>query len=164
MTAENSVGIDPEGPLANFGEVMVVTRGGADVFPTSEHLYQLTKFMPSMRLVREAIKNAETPHKAKEKVEEKKKLIRKDWEVIRAKAMEGIMRMKVRQNVEVQAILLETGDKYIYENADAFAPKNPSVEKVEELRRWGIYQGEGENLIGVILMRIREDLVAGRKV
>ncbi len=150
--------------LANFGPIMVTTRGGQDSFKTSEHLYQMTKFMPSEKEIREAIKDAETPGEAKRIAHKNKKRIRKDWEGLRKKVMMGVMRLKIRQNLELQTELLGTGDRFIYEDADQYAPESPTIGQIAELRRWGIYRGEGENWIGEILMSLRSELQTEGKV
>ncbi|MBX4205734.1 NADAR family protein, partial [Candidatus Microgenomates bacterium] len=146
--------------LANFGPVPVSIRSGDWVrtFSTSEALYQSCKFYPKDFDIRENIRNASTPSDAKAISKEHKKEIRPDWSKIRPKVMRGVIRLKVKQNPDLQQELLQTVDREIYEDADKYAPKNPDEETIKELRRWAIYQGEGENLIGRILMDLRKEL------
>lgn len=166
MSFENSVAIwDERHNLANFGPIMVTTRGGRDEFKTSEHLYQMTKFRPEEKEIRQAIMMAETPGEAKAVARINKSKIRKDWnDDFRFKVMSGVIRLKIRQNPELQEELKGTGDKLIYEDADKYAPENPDKTTIAELRRWGIYKGKGKNLIGEILMDLRSELQAGRGV
>ncbi len=143
--------------LANFALVPVSILGRFQV-PTSEHAYQMLKFSPSHPEIMQLIKEAPTPHDAKQITAKNKDKIRKDWPVNRCKRMAVVMRNKIRQNPELQQELLETGDKYIYEAADEYASENPTDQEIAEMRRWGIYQGEGENWIGEILMHFRTQL------
>lgn len=74
--------------------------------------------------------------------------IRPDWEQVKIGIMEEIVRQKFVQNPELAASLLETGDKVLIEG-----------------NRWGdICWGvdtrtwQGENHLGKILMKIRNEL------
>lgn len=150
-----------DGPFTNFGEVPV-TIGRGIVLPTSEHLYQRAKFWASAidehtgLTVREAIDAAETPEEAKAIANRNRS--REGWSDQRETMMRQIMRMKFKQHPELADDLLATEDRYIYEDADAYAPPDPDERTIAELRRWGIYRGEGQNLIGNILMDLRDEL------
>lgn len=137
---------DERHKLANFGPVMVTTRQGRDKWADSERLYQATKFLPSEHEIREQIKLAKSPSHAKAIARENKSKVRGDWDDdFRFRVMSGIIRLKVRQNPDVQQELLGTGEKIIYEDADKYAPTNPDRATINELRRWGIYKGKGTN-------------------
>lgn len=163
-TPENSYPIwDERHPLTNFAPIPV-TLYGHSIVPTTEHIYQALKFIPENTEVAEQIKSAETPLEAKTIANKNKDKIRADWPNIRYGRMMVVIRRKLRQHPELQAELLKTGSGYIYEDADQYASENPSPEEVAEMRRWGIYQGEGENWMGKILMKFREKLSAGEKI
>ena len=71
--------------------------------------------------------------------------IREDWESIKLKVMEDCIRSKFK-NPKLSKKLLETGDSILEEGntwKDTF---------------WGVYNGQGENHLGKILMKIREEI------
>ncbi len=75
-------------------------------------------------------------------------LLRADWESVKVGLMEDIVRAKFTQNPELAALLLATGDKKLLEGNtwhDTF---------------WGVESDthQGENHLGKILMKIREEL------
>ncbi len=76
--------------------------------------------------------------------------LRPDWEQVKVGLMEEIVRAKFTQNEELKRLLLATGDKRLAEGntwGDTF---------------WGVdlRSGRGENHLGVILMKVREELAA----
>lgn len=76
--------------------------------------------------------------------------LRPDWEQVKAGLMEEIVRAKFTQNEELKRLLLATGSKRLVEGntwGDTF---------------WGVdlRSGRGENHLGVILMKVREELAA----
>lgn len=76
----------------------------------------------------------------------KKTALRPDWGDVRLQIMEDVVRAKFSQNRELKQKLLATGDAVLMEcNTwhDCF---------------WGVCQGKGENHLGKILMKIREEL------
>lgn len=76
--------------------------------------------------------------------------IRKDWDSVKTAAMLGLLRQKFSSaNPELMALLLATDDAYIEETntwGDTF---------------WGICDGKGLNVLGTLLMNIREELRHG---
>lgn len=75
-------------------------------------------------------------------------LLRPDWEQVKVKLMEEIVRAKFTQNHELAQMLLSTGDRLIQEG------------NTWHDTCWGVDSktGEGENHLGKILMRVREEL------
>ena len=76
--------------------------------------------------------------------------LRPDWEQVKVGLMEEIVRAKFTQNEELKRLLLATGDKRLAEGntwGDTF---------------WGVdlRSGRGENHLGIILMRVREELAS----
>ena len=74
--------------------------------------------------------------------------LRPDWEEVKRDAMEGIVRAKFTQNPELAGMLLDTGDRILLEGNtwhDTY---------------WGmdLKTHEGENHLGRILMKIRQEL------
>ena len=72
--------------------------------------------------------------------------LRKDWEDVKLGIMEDIIREKFIYDPDLIKMLLDTGDKELIEGNnwnDTF---------------WGMCRGKGENHLGKILMKLREEL------
>ena len=82
---------------------------------------------------------------------EAKKLVnelegRTDWHVVNTGIMEEIVRAKFQQNPSLTKMLLATGDRQLVEGNrwhDTY---------------WGVCNGRGENMLGKILMKVREEM------
>ena len=74
--------------------------------------------------------------------------MRKDWEQVKDRIMEEIVRAKFSQNEELKEQLLATGDAQLVEG------------NRWNDRYWGvdIRSGVGENHLGKILMKVRSEL------
>ena len=110
-------------------------------YPTVEHAFQALKtlFPPE----REMIRLADSPAKAKSLG--RKVHLRGDWHERRVEFMYRLVRQKF-SDPALAARLLATGDIELVENnhwRDTF---------------WGVCDGVGENNLGKILMRVREEL------
>ena len=77
--------------------------------------------------------------------------LRKDWEAVKVKIMEEIVRAKFRQNTELADKLLATGDAYLEEG-------NTWGDRI-----WGTVNGSGANRLGIILMQIRAEIKSGEE-
>lgn len=82
------------------------------------------------------------------KREGRKVLLRRDWEEVKDGVMEEVVREKFIQNPELLKKLIDTGDMELVEGNrwhDTY---------------WGVdlVTGEGENRLGIILMKLREEL------
>jgi ribA/ribD-fused uncharacterized protein len=84
-----------------------------------------------------------TPGKAKR--EGKKIKSRENWDIIKLRIMEDIVRAKFNQNPEIKRRLIETNDAILIEGNDW------------DDHFWGVCDGNGENHLGKILMKIRSD-------
>lgn len=82
------------------------------------------------------------------KKEGKKVLLRRDWEEVKDSIMEEVVREKFIQNPDLLKKLIDTGDMELVEG-------NCWHDKY-----WGVdvVSGEGENHLGIILMKLREEL------
>jgi len=111
-------------------------------YPTAEHAFQAMKTFNS--LDREKILNAPTPGQAKrfgKKVE-----LREDWEAVKTIYMYRIVKKKF-SNRGLTYLLLSTGNAVLVEGnewGDKFWGQSPL--------------GEGYNVLGKILMMVREEL------
>lgn len=72
--------------------------------------------------------------------------LRRDWEDVKVSIMEEIVRAKFTQNTELADKLLATGDTYLEEG-------NTWGDRV-----WGTVNGVGANQLGIILMKIRDEI------
>lgn len=110
------------------------------VFPTVEHAYQFSKSLdPDFR---QKILECETPGKVKRL--SKMVILREDWEQIKLLVMEDLLRQKF-QHPELKALLLGTEDWELIEDnwwGDVF---------------WGVCKGVGQNHLGLLLMKIRDE-------
>jgi ribA/ribD-fused uncharacterized protein len=126
--------------LSNFWECNVTYQGFR--YYSTEHAYQAQK-----------AKNEETkkyiaylPTPAEAKRYGKKISIRDDWEDVKLKIMEDLVRIKFNENEDLRLKLLETDYMLLIEGnewGDTF---------------WGFCRGKGENHLGKILMKVRDEL------
>ena len=73
--------------------------------------------------------------------------LRKDWESVKVNEMRKIVKEKFLQNPDLQKKLIETNSEYLEEG-------NPWGDRL-----WGTVDGCGANLLGQILMELRDELV-----
>lgn len=126
--------------LSNFEPAPVVFEGYE--YPTVEHAYQAAKF--PIGHARTAIAGMLTPGQAK-RAGRKLGPIRDDWEDIKVDVMERLLRQKF-QIPELREQLLAPEGFYLEETntwGDTF---------------WGVCNGKGKNILGLLLMKIREEL------
>jgi ribA/ribD-fused uncharacterized protein len=126
--------------LSNFWQHPVYMGGKR--YPTNEHAFQAAK--TTHVLEKEEIRGAETPGLAKRLG--RTLSMRKDWEDIKQEVMYRINRQKFLYNDELGDRLIATGDAELIEGnhwGDTY---------------WGVCSGQGQNHLGKILMRVREDV------
>lgn len=75
--------------------------------------------------------------------------LREDWEEIKEQTMYEIVKAKFTQNEALARLLLATGDAYLEEG------------NWWHDTTWGVCNGVGQNKLGKILMRVREELDGG---
>jgi len=113
-------------------------------WPTSEHYFQAQKFSGTEH--EEAIRLAKSPMIASAMGRDRSRPLRKDWEQVKDEVMLKAVREKFRQHTNLAAILLATRDAQIIEHT-----VNDSY--------WGDGgHGRGKNMLGQILMQVREEL------
>ena len=134
---------EENGYLCNLSEYTVFYDGL--LWPTSEHCYQAQKH--SDPEYRERVRNAKTCQEAIALGrDESSPSYRKDWMDVRVSLMHDIVLEKFKQHDDIRRLLLSTGDAYLAEHTanDHF---------------WGDGgDGSGENVLGKVLMRVREEL------
>jgi ribA/ribD-fused uncharacterized protein len=126
--------------LSNFFPAEIVYEG--ITYPTVEHAYQSAKTLDMNE--RKRIAAIKTPGEAK--TEGRKLKLRDDWDTAKFQVMEDCVRYKFTHHDDLREKLLATGDKLLEEG-------NTWGDRI-----WGVYQGQGENHLGKILMKIRDEL------
>ena len=125
--------------LSNFAASPMQVAG--ILYPTSEHAYQAMK--TGIESERRTVAACLTPGQAKRAG--KGVTMRRGFQEKRELVMLALVRCKFR-NPTLAALLLATGDAQLVEGntwGDQF---------------WGRCQGQGENRLGLILMRVRDEL------
>lgn len=124
--------------LSNFFFVSVIFDG--EIYPSVEHAYMAAK--TTDKISRKEIKDAKTPGEAKRLGKLVK--LRENWDEIKLEVMESLLLQKFGdENPKLKRRLLETQDALLMEGnnwGDTF---------------WGVCNGEGENNLGKLLMKIR---------
>jgi ribA/ribD-fused uncharacterized protein len=125
--------------LSNFWPCKVVLEGVE--FPSVEHAYQAAKTLDvETRKVISQIKTAGGAKKAGRSI-----TLRKDWPEAKLEIMKGLVRQKFGDPT-LRKLLAST------ENAELV--EGNYWGDVE----WGVYRGQGKNLLGKILMEIRNEI------
>lgn len=134
--------IDEYGCFSNFSKHGFELEG--KYWMTSEHYFQAKKFIGSE--YEEKVRLASTPMEAANMGRDRSKPLRKDWEEVKDNIMRTAVLEKFKANSDAKKILLSTGDEEI-------------VEKTTTDYYWGCGDdGTGKNMLGKILMEIREIL------
>lgn len=141
--------------LSNFYPVTIEHQGIK--YPSVEHYYVAMKIKNDQQIdgkylsyvdCRELIAKMNDPAKVKQFGKVLK--LRKDWDDVKLDVMLWGIREKFK-NEELKELLLSTeGEELVESNwwGDKF---------------WGVSKGEGENHLGKILMRVREELIKVEK-
>ena len=132
------------GEFSNFSHHRIHLDG--KTWPTSEHYFQAQKFHDAA--YRERIRSARSPMDAANLGRDRRQKLRPDWESVKVDVMRDAVRAKFSQHAELTALLLATGDAKLVEHTanDAY---------------WGDGgDGRGRNMLGQILMQVREMLRA----
>jgi len=125
--------------LSNFYPAEVVYEGLR--YSTSEAAYQAAKTLDEEERV---WFTSLPPNVAKREGRELK--LRPDWDEVKDKVMEDIVRDKFSRSKLLTCALLATNDSELVEG-------NWWGDKY-----WGVCQGEGMNMLGKILMKVRDEL------
>jgi ribA/ribD-fused uncharacterized protein len=133
---------EPFGEFSNFARFPISLRG--KTWPTSEHFFQAQKFAGTPR--EEKVRQAKSPGEAARLGRDRAHRLRTDWESAKDDVMREAVRAKFSQHDELRALLLSTGDEAL-------------VEHTENDSYWGDGgDGSGKNMLGRILMEVREEL------
>ena len=133
---------DEFGEFSNFAAFPIFLDG--QVWPTSEHYFQAQKFQDESH--RNAIRQANSPMLAARLGRDRKQKLRSDWESVKVGVMRVAVAAKFSQHEELRALLLSTNDTKLVEHT-----VNDSY--------WGDGgDGSGKNMLGRILVEVRETL------
>ena len=131
--------------LSNFWLCKIMFEGVE--YPSTEHAYVAAKTLKQEDRIK--ISKIETAGKAKRYGREV--LLRDDWDSVKLLIMEDLLRYKFTHHKNLKEKLLATYPKYLKEG-------NYHNDKI-----WGVClkTGEGTNLLGKILMNVRDELLDG---
>lgn len=114
------------------------------VWPTSEHYFQAQKFRDES--YREAIRATPSPMDAARMGRDRTRPLREDWASVKDEIMYRVVLAKFMEHLGIQSMLLATRDARL-------------VEHTENDSYWGDGgDGSGMNMLGQILMRVREEI------
>jgi type I restriction enzyme S subunit len=143
---------EPFGELSNMCAGFILRVNGINIL-TSEALYQACRF-PGLTEAQEIIIQQSSPMAAKMKSKPyRKNHNRTDWDEVHVDIMRWCLKVKLAQNFSSFAkILRSTGHKDIVEKShkDKFWGAVPQKNNADLL--------EGENILGKLLMELREEL------
>jgi hypothetical protein len=126
--------------LSNFYPATVELDGLE--YNSTEHAYQAAKTNDPAE--RRRIRESQKPADAKKLGKQVK--MRTDWKQVKFAVMEDLVRQKFTKHKELKEKLLETDDMYLEEG-------NSWRDVV-----WGVCNGKGQNHLGKILMKVRNEL------
>ena len=136
-----SVG-DEFGEFSNFAPYPFTLDG--ERWQTSEHYFQAQKFED--KSYKAKIRKSNSPLLAAQMGRDRKQKLRRDWESVKVEVMRAAVLAKFTQHEELRVLLLSTGDSKL-------------VEHTENDDYWGDGgDGSGKNMLGRILMQVRESL------
>ncbi|MHA1751693.1 MAG: NADAR family protein [Candidatus Helarchaeota archaeon] len=127
--------------LSNFYPCKIIYENIC--YPSVEHAYQASKTLDIN--LRKEIASQKTPALAKKLGRAIK--LRSDWDRVKLSIMETLVRLKFTTNEELKKKIIELENCILIEGntwGDTF---------------WGVYNGNGKNHLGKILMKVRDDLI-----
>jgi ribA/ribD-fused uncharacterized protein len=133
---------EPYGCFSNFSPHAITLDDR--IWATTEHYFQAQKYTGTSRY--DLIANSESPRIAANLGRDRSIPLRPDWEQVKDEVMLKCVREKVKQHPEIMRILMSTDDAEIIEDSpiDYY---------------WGCGKdGTGKNMLGKILMIIRDEL------
>ncbi|MCA1457602.1 NADAR family protein [Bradyrhizobium sp. BRP22] len=140
----------PYGPFSNLYKCEVKFEG--KTYPTAEHAYQAGKAVKPA--VRDWILSAPTPALAAMAAHGLYTWdVVPDWATIKFDRMRKVLKAKFSQHANLAKLLIETGDKRLVEVGTV----NNAVNRL-----WGEVDGSGQNMLGVMLMELRKELIDGK--
>lgn len=136
----------PYGFFSNFSAHPIVVDGR--LWPTSEHYFQAMKFEGTEH--EEIVRRAATPMEAARIGRDRHRPFRKDWELVKDDVMRTALQAKFTQHEDLRQELLATGSADLIEHTtnDAYGADGGD--------------GSGKNMLGVLIMELRQSLSGKR--
>ena len=129
--------------FSNFYRAQIYVDGR--MWKTSEHYYQAMKFDGHPEHVKD-VHNARIPADAAKIGRDKKRPLREDWEEVKDDVMYRALKAKYTQHPKLRKLLVDTGNAIL-------------VEHTVNDRYWGDGgDGSGKNMLGKLLMKLRDEL------
>lgn len=136
----------PYGAFSNLFRRAMIFEGRE--YPTAEHAYQAGK--ARKEAVREWILSAPSPSLVAMAAHGLYTWdIASNWSQIKFDRMRDVLQAKFTQHEDLKELLLSTGDARLVEAGRTDNPVN---------RTWGEVNGKGLNMLGVLLMEVREEI------
>jgi N-glycosidase YbiA len=130
--------------FSNFSPHSIRVNGV--LYPTVEHAYHAAKF--DDKNIKEEIRNTGSPLEALQLSKKYLSVKKQNWDEVKVNILYELIKEKAQQNEEVRDALIATGDEEIVED-------NPHNDF------WGNGKdGNGQNQMGKILMKIRGELIS----
>ncbi len=130
----------PYGFFSNFAPYPIHLKDR--IWPTLEHYFQAQKFVNTPH--EEEIRQAKTAREAAEMGRDRRRPLRRDWEIIKDDVMREALYAKFTQHPDLTEKILSTGDLKL-------------IEQTRNDRYWGDGgDGTGLNMLGQLLMETRE--------
>lgn len=130
------------GFMSNFAHYPIVIDGVK--WATTEHYFQAMKFVGTRHEAE--VRAAPTPKEAANRGRDRARPLRADWERVKDDVMRRALRAKFEQHEDICDRLLATGEATL-------------IEKTSGDYYWGCgTKGTGRNMLGVLLMELREAL------
>jgi ribA/ribD-fused uncharacterized protein len=136
---------DAYGCFSNFAQYPIELDGR--VWPTSEHYFQAQKYAGTER--EETIRATKSPAMAARLGRDRGVPLRPDWEAVKDNVMRKAVRAKFRQHLELREVLVAAGNARIVEHTTNDSYWDDGGD------------GSGKNMLGQILMDVREELRKG---
>lgn len=133
---------DEYGFMSNFAQYPIVVDGKK--WATTEHYFQAMKFVGTPH--EGEVRAAPTAKEAANRGRDRSRPLRGDWESVKDDVMRRALRAKFEQHEDIRDRLLATGDAKL-------------IEKTSGDYYWGCGKhGTGRNMLGVLLMELRDQL------
>lgn len=120
-------------------------------YSSAENFYMSMKFGGVNDTISYELRNC-PPKMSKIIANKNKNLIRDDWHDIKVSVMKIAVTAKFTQNTDILLKLFSTEEDYLEERNDWYDTF------------WGTYKGNGKNMLGKILMEVRDNLKLGNKL
>lgn len=136
---------DPYGCFSNFSPHGIHLLG--QYWQTVEHYYQAQKFANSEdEALIPVIRAAKTPEQAAALGRDRTKKVRLDWEAVKCQIMRQAVLTKFLSHLDIQAILLATGDQLLVEDSPTDYYWGCGMDKT------------GQNHLGKVLISVRDEI------